>query len=46
MDKKEFEKLLKSKLKKQGVSEEWIEKHMIFDTFNGINYCKAGEKND
>ena len=30
--KNEYEKLLKDKLKKDGINEEWMKKHLIIDT--------------
>ena len=30
--KNEFEKFLKDKLKKDGINEEWMKKHLIIDT--------------
>jgi len=29
---KDFEKLLKNKLEKDGINKEWMEKHLIIDT--------------
>ncbi len=30
--KNEYEKLLKDKLKKDGINEEWMKKHLVIDT--------------
>ena len=45
MDKKSLEKLIKHKLKKEGVNEQWMEKHLIIDTFEDI-FKKREKKND
>ena len=45
MDKKSLEKLIKNKLKKEGVNEQWMEKHLIIDTFEDI-LKKREKKND
>tara|TARA_R110000744_G_scaffold501_1_gene1893 strand:- start:176 stop:337 length:162 start_codon:yes stop_codon:yes gene_type:complete len=52
---KDFEKLLKLKLAKDGISKEWMKKHLIVDTIteDDIDNCRddiinliEGEKNE
>ena len=48
MNKKELEKFIKSKLKKDGVNEEWMKKHLIVDTITkeDIEEYQKGDKNE
>lgn len=48
MQNKDFEKLLKEKLEKDGVNKEWMEKHLIIDTITkeDIEEFKKGDKNE
>lgn len=45
---KDFEKLVKEKLEKNGINKEWMEKHLIIDTINreDIEEFKKGDKNE
>lgn len=48
MNKKELEKLLKQKLKENGVNNEWMQKHLIIDTIEAedIEEYQQGDKNE
>lgn len=48
MPTKDFEKLLKEKLEKDGINKEWMEKHLIIDTITkeDIEELKKGEKDE
>lgn len=45
---KDFEKLVKEKLEKNGINKEWMEKHLIIDIINkeDIEEFKKGDKNE
>lgn len=45
---KDFEKLFKDKLEKDGINKEWMEKHLIIDTITkeDIEEFKKGDKDE